>query len=236
MKSLTRASAPLLLAAALLSGCSSVPIADGQRDAEAKAFLVNPQRANVYVFRNQGLAPGLATGLEVNGQSVGKLGVRTYMVLPLKPGKYALAAHAENDAGLDLVVAAGQNYYVWQEMKGGTGGQAELHLVNPGVGSSGVREGRLTESPNTVAAVAAVEPVLLVDPNAPPRYEIQTVEFRPGISSFTVESLAKRRGCVGGQGAGLITDKGPVEVYRMQCDNGKVFMAKCELRQCKPLR
>lgn len=65
---------------------------------------------------------------------------------------------------------------------------------------------------------------------------VQKVDFRPGVSSATVERLAKRFGCSGRAGAGLVTDKGPIEVYRMQCDNGTTFMAHCELRQCRPLR
>jgi hypothetical protein len=65
---------------------------------------------------------------------------------------------------------------------------------------------------------------------------IQTVDFRPGISSATVERLAKQFGCTGSLGAGLIAEKGPVEVYRMKCDNGTIFMAQCELRQCRPMR
>ncbi|NEX61528.1 hypothetical protein [Noviherbaspirillum galbum] len=65
---------------------------------------------------------------------------------------------------------------------------------------------------------------------------VQKVEFRSGVSSATVERLAQRFGCTGRAGAGLVTDKGPVEVYRLQCDNGTTFMAKCELRQCRPLR
>jgi len=65
---------------------------------------------------------------------------------------------------------------------------------------------------------------------------IQTVEFRSGTSSASVERLARRHGCSGTTGAGLITDKGPVEVYRMKCDNGTTFMAQCELRQCRPMR
>lgn len=64
---------------------------------------------------------------------------------------------------------------------------------------------------------------------------IEKLPFRTGISSATVEKLARQYACTGGQGAGLITQPGPVEVYRMQCDNGKVFMARCELRQCKPM-
>lgn len=65
--------------------------------------------------------------------------------------------------------------------------------------------------------------------------EIEKVAFRAGISSVTVERLARQRACTGGLGAGLVTEPGPVEVYRMACDNGKVFMARCELRQCKPM-
>lgn len=65
---------------------------------------------------------------------------------------------------------------------------------------------------------------------------LQTVSFRSGVSSATVERLGKRFGCTGMQGAGLVAGKGPVEVYRMKCDNGTTFMAQCELRQCRPMR
>ena len=61
--------------------------------------------------------------------------------------------------------------------------------------------------------------------------EVQKVEFRPGVSSATVERLARRFGCTGSTGAGLVTDKGPVVVSRLKCDNGTTFMAQCELRQ-----
>jgi hypothetical protein len=64
---------------------------------------------------------------------------------------------------------------------------------------------------------------------------VDKVEFRPGISSATVERLAYAQECRGGRGAGLVTEPGPVEVYRMACANGKVFMARCELRQCKAM-
>ena len=83
----------------------------------------------------------------------------------------------------------------------------------------------------TAAPVKAEEPQLL-DENGVP---IERVPFRAGISSVTVENMAKKQGCVGGQGAGLMTEPGPVEVYRMLCDNGKVFKARCELRQCRQM-
>ena len=64
---------------------------------------------------------------------------------------------------------------------------------------------------------------------------IERVPFRAGISSVTVENMAKQNGCTGGVGAGLMTAQGPVEVYRMLCENGQVYMARCELRQCKKM-
>jgi hypothetical protein len=83
-------------------------------------------------------------------------------------------------------------------------------------------------APRTVAAdgtpLARVEGV-----------EIEKVPFRPGVSSATVENLAKQQGCTGGWGAGLVSEPGPVEIYRMTCENGKVFIAKCELKQCKAM-
>jgi hypothetical protein len=84
--------------------------------------------------------------------------------------------------------------------------------------------------PPAPAAVAPSKPAGPVDADGTP---IQTLPFRLGVSSNTVEKLARQQACTGGQGAALVTEPGPVEVYRMQCDNGKVFMARCEIRQCR---
>lgn len=65
--------------------------------------------------------------------------------------------------------------------------------------------------------------------------EIEKVPFRAGVSSATVERMARKAGCVGNVGAGLVSEAGPVEVYRLACDDGKVFLARCELRQCQPM-
>jgi hypothetical protein len=45
--------------------------------------------------------------------------------------------------------------------------------------------------------------------------------------------MAKQSGCTGGPGAGLVSEPGPVEMYRMACGDGRVFLARCELRQCR---
>lgn len=77
---------------------------------------------------------------------------------------------------------------------------------------------------------------LSIDDGSGNKVLIEKVEFQAGVSSITVERLAKKYGCEGGAGAGRITGKGPLEMYRMSCDNGHAFLAKCELRQCQPVR
>lgn len=83
-----------------------------------------------------------------------------------------------------------------------------------------------------LAPATVVAAPVLVDANGAP---IERVPFVPGRSSATVERMAKQKGCTGGLGAGLVTPEGPVEVYRMICQEGKTFMARCELRQCKAM-
>jgi hypothetical protein len=89
-----------------------------------------------------------------------------------------------------------------------------------------------TKMAPAAAAPAKSAVTQLFDENGAP---IERIAFRPGVSSVTVEKLGKLRACTSNEGAGLVTAPGPVEVYRMVCDSGKVFMARCELRQCKAM-
>jgi len=87
--------------------------------------------------------------------------------------------------------------------------------------------------PAAPVAVAAPQPPAAVADAGGVR--IERIPYRVGVSSSTVEQLARQYACAGTQGAGLVTEEGPVEVYRMQCADGKVFMARCELRQCRKM-
>lgn len=95
---------------------------------------------------------------------------------------------------------------------------------------------RLDTGRATARGLAQRTDQLSIDDGSGNKILIETVEFQAGVSSITVERLAKKYGCEGGAGAGRITGKGPLEMYRMSCDNGRAFLAKCELRQCQPLR
>ena len=86
----------------------------------------------------------------------------------------------------------------------------------------------MLKTPMPPMAVAPVAPMASAQP-------IERIPFRPGVSSVTVEKLGKLQACSSDEGAGLLTEPGPVEVYRMVCSSGKVFMARCELRQCRAM-
>lgn len=121
-------------------------------------------------------------------------------------------------------------------------------LVNPVAATA--QPATMTSVPASKAATTSVAPsTALAAPTLPAapvasriaeqnseNTTIQTVEFQVGVSSVTVEKMAKEAGCQGGKGASLLTTQGPVEVYRMRCDSGKTYMAKCELRQCSAMR
>lgn len=99
-----------------------------------------------------------------------------------------------------------------------------------------------TQAPTQAVAPEAAKPNNTYQPavreivQAPAeKSNIQLVEFVLGVSSLTVERLAKSQSCVGGNGAGLVSPKGSRELYKMKCDDGKTLMAKCELRQCSIL-
>ena len=109
--------------------------------------------------------------------------------------------------------------------------KALLALVMAAASLSGCAMFKSTPLPAPVAAAPAKAASQLVDANGVP---IERVPYRVGVSSVTVEQLARQHAC-SGQGAGLITEPGPVEVYRLQCSDGKVFMARCELRQCRKM-
>ena len=99
-------------------------------------------------------------------------------------------------------------------------------------GCSGMRTKPVKAGAAPAAVAQAAQPAGLSDMNGNP---IEAVPFRPGVSSATVERMAKGAGCVGGKGAGLLTPQGPIEVYRMQCDNGSTYKARCDMRQCVPM-
>jgi hypothetical protein len=138
--------AALLLAA---SACASVPMAPDNIDAYAKSFIPPPpDRAHIYVYRNESMGGGVKFDMRLDGQPAGTTVGKTFALLPVRPGQHLLTSGAENTSELPLVAQPGQILFVWQEAKMGVlYARNKLQLVDPGFAIPGVRECKLIAFP-----------------------------------------------------------------------------------------
>jgi hypothetical protein len=244
-----------VLSAGLLTGCASVQMATSNEDAQAKNFTVNPQSAKLYIYRNEFMGQAIKMPVELDGKEIGKTISKSFLVATVAPGKHSLLSKAENDSSLEIDTEAGKNYYIWQEIKMGfLSARSKLQLVDAAQGQAGVRESKLIDTgtnpakPTNAAngnnaSTAATTPVTnqAVSTTAtatPPSttnsdMKIEKVPFELGVSSITVERMAKQNSCQSEKGAGLLYKKGPVEMYRIDCEDGRELKVRCELRQCQ---
>jgi len=107
---------------------------------------------------------------------------------------------------------------------------SKLQLVNTEIGQGGIASSKL------IAIDDATVQLLSSNTQADESVQIEKVPFVQGVSSVTVEKIAAKNSCIGKYGAGLLTDKGPLEIYRINCEDGRTLLARCELRQCKIMR
>jgi PBP1b-binding outer membrane lipoprotein LpoB len=132
--------------AVALAGCASVPMATPEADAAAKAFRVTPNKANVYIYRNENFGAAIKMPLLIDNVAVGDTAAKTYVFRQIDPGSHVITSKTENDATLSLDVKAGTNYFVWQEVKmGAFSARSDLHLVDEATGKAGVADCKLVQ-------------------------------------------------------------------------------------------
>ncbi|MFC0348857.1 DUF2846 domain-containing protein [Undibacterium danionis] len=244
-----------VLSAGLLTGCASVQMAPSNEDAQAKNFTVNPQSAKLYIYRNEFMGQSIKMPVELDGKEIGKTISKSFLVATVAPGKHSLLSKAENDSSLEIDTEAGKNYYIWQEIKMGfLSARSKLQLVDAAQGQAGVRESKLIDTGTNPAkatnaangnnaSTAGTTPItnqaVSTTATATPLsttngdMKIEKVPFELGVSSITVERMAKQNSCQSEKGAGLLYKKGPVEMYRIACEDGRELKVRCELRQCQ---
>ncbi len=137
----------VFILAALLQGCASAPMASAEKDTAAKSFDVPSNKSNLYVYRNENFGAALSMDVYINNQLIGQTAAKTYFKLELDPGKYQVKSKAENESILDVILRAGENFYIWQEVKMGIiTGRTKLSNVDVNTGKSGVLESKLIAS------------------------------------------------------------------------------------------
>ncbi|WP_436295532.1 DUF2846 domain-containing protein [Stenotrophobium rhamnosiphilum] len=128
----------------LVTGCASVPMASPQADTTAKAYRAAPGQANIYVYRNETLGAALKMPVTLDGAQVGETASKTYIYRQVNPGSHVLTSQGEGS--LTVNAQAGQNYFVWQEVKMGMiSGGSKLQLVDESTGKAGVDECKLVQ-------------------------------------------------------------------------------------------
>jgi hypothetical protein len=133
----------IALAALLVAGCAPLPMADAGSAAQAKTFTPSPDRANVYLYRNQYLGGAIRMAITVDGKEMGITRGKTYVILPLEPGKHTLVSQGQTNLPLTLVVAAGKNYFVRQAVTHNFFSftyHSRLQLVDEATGRQGIDE------------------------------------------------------------------------------------------------
>ena len=133
-----------ILGLVLIAGCGGpLQMADPARAAQAKTFATNAERANVYVYRNEILGGVVRMAITVDGKEMGLTRGKNYLLLSLEPGQHTLVSQGQAQLALKLDVAAGRNYFVWQEVKHTFGTftyRSLLQLVDEATGRQGVEE------------------------------------------------------------------------------------------------
>lgn len=137
----------LLVLSALTAGCASVKMADDKQDAQAKTFQVSPDKANIYLYRNESMGAGVKMPVTLNGKQVGETVAKSYLMLAVPAGQQTLVSSAENDSELNLTAEPGKNYFVWQEVKMGfIKARNSLQVVDESTGRAGVTESKLIQT------------------------------------------------------------------------------------------
>jgi len=137
----------LLALTALTGGCASVKMADESQDAQAKTFQVAPDKAHIYVYRNESMGAGVKMPVALNGKPVGQTVAKSYLMLSVPAGQQTLVSSAESDSVLKLTAEAGKNYFVWQEVKVGfIKARNSLQVVDDQTGRAGVAESKLIQA------------------------------------------------------------------------------------------
>ncbi len=132
---------------AMLTGCASVPMASLDQDAKAKDFTPRPDKATLFIYRNETFGAAIPITVSVNDRTIGQTASKTYFRFNVNPGRYKIKAHAENVAELSVDAIAGRNYFIWQEMKMGMwSARANLTQVDDSSGRAGVSESKLIAS------------------------------------------------------------------------------------------
>lgn len=142
-------SSTVLVIAALMTGCASVPLANKTDDAKLKSFpKPDENNAGVYVFRDSVVGSALKKDIWVDGKCLGESASGIYFYQLVKGNEtHKISTESEFSAN-DLMVKtdSGKNYYIKQYIKMGVFvGGANLEQVSESEGQSAIAKLQLAQ-------------------------------------------------------------------------------------------
>lgn len=131
----------LVATLAVLTGCSSVPMAPKEQDAASKTFKApSSGMAGIYIYRDSFLGKSLKKKLKIDDVVIGESANKVFFHKEVAAGSHKLSTESEfGDNVLQLDAAAGKNYYFRQYIKmGAFVGGSGLEALNEADGQQGV--------------------------------------------------------------------------------------------------
>lgn len=112
----------LLLGAALLSGCASVPMESAEKSNAAKEFKrPSPGKAGLYIYRSGSFGGALKKDVFVNGKCIGETAPNVFFYEEVAGGREHKISTESEFSPNDLIIKAraGVHYFIEQYIKMG---------------------------------------------------------------------------------------------------------------------
>ena len=123
-----------------MANCTSVPMATEAENAAALRFTPKPDKATIYIYRNETIGTLKTLDVSINDIPIGATKGHTFFAVdvPHEIAHTKSSARVKNDSTVNLIVNNGKNYFVWQEVKlGFISARNELHIVDMVTGEKG---------------------------------------------------------------------------------------------------
>ncbi|HKA43863.1 MAG TPA: hypothetical protein VKF40_17915 [Burkholderiales bacterium] len=130
-----------LVLAMTLAGCVQLP--PPPQDAQAKQFRTVPDKAVIYVVRNDPDINRLPTPLLIDGGAGATTYPGTFVRWEVAPGTHRIAGVASDAGTITLNTAAGQIYYVRQTVLGFGSPISNLQVVSEQAGRAVAMRGQV---------------------------------------------------------------------------------------------
>lgn len=132
----------VVLAAALFSGCASVPMVQGTPASQQKSFPAPPEgKAGLYIYRDSSFGAALKKDIWVDGECIGQSAPKVFFYTTVAGNtEHTISTESEfspND--IKLFAESGINYFIRQAIKMGVFvGGAKLDVVDAAKGEAAV--------------------------------------------------------------------------------------------------